>query len=122
MAQKEAEASLLRELGGARQLLINLDTQRARQQELRDEQETLRHKQGQLRSLETAFGKDGVPAMLIEQALPELEAQANEILLKLSDNTMSLSFSTQREYKDKNAMTNAKRWISSSAWRVNARL
>ncbi len=88
-------------MGGARQLLINLDTQRARQQELRDEQETLRHKQGQLRSLETAFGKDGVPAMLIEQALPELEAQANEILLKLSDNTMSLSFSTQREYKDK---------------------
>ncbi len=101
MAQKEAEASLLRELGGARQLLDNLDTQRTRQQELRDEQETLRHKQGQLRSLETAFGKDGVPAMLIEQALPELEAQANEILLKLSDNTMSLSFSTQREYKDK---------------------
>ena len=39
--------------------------------------------------------------MLIEQALPELEAQANEILLKLSDNTMSITFSTQREYKDK---------------------
>ncbi|WP_139657991.1 hypothetical protein, partial [Pseudomonas shirazica] len=39
--------------------------------------------------------------MLIEQALPELEAQANEILLKLSDNTMSITFSTQRKYKDK---------------------
>ena len=101
VAQTEAEARLQRELGGARQLLTNLDTQRMRQSELRDEQETLRLKQGQLRSLETAFGKDGVPAMLIEQALPELEAQANEILLKLSDNTMSITFSTQREYKDK---------------------
>jgi exonuclease SbcC len=101
VAQKESEASLQRSLGAARQLLHNLDAQRARQSELREEQEALRHKQGLLRSLETAFGKDGVPAMLIEQALPELQAQANEILLKLSDNTMSITFSTQRAYKDK---------------------
>lgn len=101
VAQKESEASLQRSLGAARQLLHNLDAQRERQSELREEQEALRHKQGLLRSLETAFGKDGVPAMLIEQALPELQAQANEILLKLSDNTMSITFSTQRAYKDK---------------------
>lgn len=100
-SQKEAENKLQREVGAARQLLDNLDTQRLRQAELREELDALKHKQGHLRSLEIAFGKDGVPAMLIEQALPELEAQANEILLKLSDNTMSITFSTQREYKDK---------------------
>lgn len=99
--QKENEASLLRELGGARQLVFNLDTQRMRQLKFREEQEALMQNLAQLRSLETAFGKDGVPAMLIEQALPELEEQANEILNKLSDHTMSVTFSTQREYKDK---------------------
>ena len=101
MVQKEEEARLLRELGGARQLVDNLDTQRIRQLKLREDQEALMQTLGQLRSLETAFGKDGVPAMLIEQALPELEDQANEILHKLSDHTMSVTFSTQREYKDK---------------------
>ncbi len=99
--QKEAEAALQRELGGAVQLLRDLDKQRMYQLKYREDQEALKLRLGQLRSLETAFGKDGVPAMLIEQALPELEEQANEILYKLSDHTMSVTFSTQREYKDK---------------------
>ncbi len=101
MLQKEKEAALLREHGGASQLVKNLDTQRMRQLSLREDQEALMQNLGQLRSLETAFGKDGVPAMLIEQALPELQEQANEVLHKLSDHTMSVTFSTQREYKDK---------------------
>jgi DNA repair protein SbcC/Rad50 len=55
----------------------------------------------QLKSLERAFGKDGIPALLIEQALPEIESNANEILDRLSDGTMSVKFETQREFKDK---------------------
>jgi len=39
--------------------------------------------------------------MLIEQALPEIEAHANEILDRLSNGTMSVRFATQRQYKDK---------------------
>ena len=54
----------------------------------------------QYSKLETAFGKDGVPAMLIEQALPELEDQSNELLARLSDYGMSVRFSSQRAYKD----------------------
>ncbi len=98
-AKKEEEDRLQREFGGAKQLLLNLDTQRIRRQELIENKETFNLKLAQYKSLERAFGKDGVPAMLIEQALPELEAQANDILLKLSDNTMSVSFNTQRELK-----------------------
>jgi exonuclease SbcC len=51
------------------------------------------------KQLEGAFGKDGVPALLIEQALPNIEAKANQILERLSGGTMSLRFLTQREYK-----------------------
>ena len=35
---------------------------------------------GNYRKLERAFGKDGVPALLIEQALPQIEEKANELL------------------------------------------
>ena len=50
---------------------------------------------------ERAFGKDGVPALLIEQALPEIEAHANDLLDRLSNGVMSVRFVTQAEYKDK---------------------
>ncbi len=39
--------------------------------------------------------------MLIEQALPEIESKANELLDRLSDGQMSIRFVTQAEYKDK---------------------
>ena len=50
---------------------------------------------------ERAFGKDGVPALLIEQALPQIEEKANDLLDRLSDGQMSIRFVTQAEYKDK---------------------
>jgi exonuclease SbcC len=56
---------------------------------------------GRHRMLEAAFGKDGVPALLIEQALPELEAHANDILDRLSDGSMSVHFETQAAYRDR---------------------
>jgi exonuclease SbcC len=51
--------------------------------------------------LERSFSKDGVPALLIEQALPQIESKANEILDRLSGSTMSVRFITQSAYKDK---------------------
>ena len=39
---------------------------------------------------------------MIDQALPEIEEHANLILGKLTDERMSVRFSTQKEYKDKN--------------------
>ena len=42
-----------------------------------------------------------MPALLIEQALPQIEAKANDLLERLSDGQMSIRFITQAEYKDK---------------------
>jgi DNA repair protein SbcC/Rad50 len=39
--------------------------------------------------------------LLIEQAMPQIEAKANEILDRLSDGQMSIRFVTQTEYKDR---------------------
>jgi exonuclease SbcC len=38
---------------------------------------------------------------LIEQALPQIEERANELLDRLSDGQMSIRFITQEEYKDR---------------------
>ena len=89
-----------RKLGEIDQTLSTIKTQRERQARLRQDLEAANEMVRQYSKLETAFGKDGVPAMLIEQALPELEDQANELLARLSDYGMSVRFSSQRAYKD----------------------
>lgn len=97
---REGQDSVNRKLGEVDQALATIQTQRERQIRLRAEKETLNEQIRQYAKLETAFGKDGVPAMLIEQALPELETQANLLLARLSDYSMSVSFNPQRAYKD----------------------
>ena len=47
--------------------------------------------------LRVAFGKKGVPAMIIEAAIPEIEAAANNLLARMTDGRMHVSFETQRE-------------------------
>jgi exonuclease SbcC len=49
--------------------------------------------------LAQAFGKKGVQAMLIEMALPEIEAEANKLLGRMTDNRMHVKIETQRETK-----------------------
>ena len=49
--------------------------------------------------LALAYGRNGIQAMIIESAIPEIEAEANELLGRLSDGGLSLSLETQREAK-----------------------
>lgn len=98
----QSEENRLRmEVGMVRQLVAVLDTQRERRDRFISQRATLSQGIARLKTLERAFSKDGVPALLIEQALPEIETQANEILDRLSNGTMSVRFATQRQYKDK---------------------
>ncbi len=99
---KERENRLRMELGGALQKVEIIQVQRQRRQELSGQQEEISNQIARLKTLERALGKDGVPALLIEQALPEIEIQANEILDRLSGGAMSVRFATQKDYKDKN--------------------
>ena len=51
-----------------------------------------------------AFGRDGIPALIIENTVPELERIANEILGQMSGGKHNLRFETQRELKSKAGM------------------
>jgi len=99
---KERENRLNQEVGAARQKVSVLDDLRQRKAGLELEADAQRRQVGAHKQLERAFGRDGVPALLIEQALPEIEAHANELLDRLSDGSMSVRFVTQAAYKDKN--------------------
>lgn len=98
---REEENKRRSELGGAQQRVDILEVQRARRVAFEKDCEQLQKQISRLRTLERAFGKDGVPALLIEQALPQIEDKANELLDRLSDGQMSIRFATQAEYKDK---------------------
>ena len=43
------------------------------------------------------FGKNGIQAIMIENAIPELEEEANRILSRVSDNAMHVTLETQRD-------------------------
>ncbi|TET40676.1 MAG: SMC family ATPase, partial [Dehalococcoidia bacterium] len=51
------------------------------------------------KELTEAFGKKGIQALLIERSLPEIEAEANKLLGKMTDNRLTLRLETQRETK-----------------------
>lgn len=51
--------------------------------------------------LALAFGKKGIQAMLIENALPEIEEEANRLLSRMTDNRMHVKIETQRSRKAK---------------------
>ncbi|MFC1929164.1 SMC family ATPase, partial [Chloroflexota bacterium] len=51
------------------------------------------------RGLVQAFGKKGIQALLIEMVLPEIEAEANKLLGRMTDNRMHVKIETQRETK-----------------------
>ena len=47
-----------------------------------------------------AFGRAGVPAMLIDAAVPRIEAEANHLLGRMTDNRLALKLETQRGRRD----------------------
>ncbi|MBF2026094.1 MAG: SMC family ATPase [Oscillatoriales cyanobacterium C42_A2020_001] len=49
--------------------------------------------------LSQAFGKNGIQALMIENVLPQLEAETNRILARLSANQLHIQFITQRSHR-----------------------
>lgn len=98
---REDENRVRDEAGAARQRVDVLTTLRTRRAEYERQSEEINQNIVRHKSLERAFGKDGVPALLIEQALPQIQQKANDILERLSDGAMTIQFVTQAEYRDK---------------------
>ncbi len=101
-AAQEQANNLFTEVGSARSQVEVLAKQKLHKADCLEEKEFKLGKITNFKILEKAFGKDGIPAMLIEQSLPEIQNHANEILDRLSSGNMSVHFETQRQYRDKN--------------------
>ena len=101
LALRSEENHLRMETGMVRQRVAVLDTMRERKGRLSAQRIDLTRQISRLKVLERAFGKDGVPAVLIEHALPEIQEHANDILDRLSAGSMSVRFETQRNLKSK---------------------
>ena len=99
-------------LGGLEQKLSQLASI---QLQLRSQQEQLENYKQQQKiydELGKAFGKNGIQALVIENILPQLEAESNQILSKLSNNQFHIQFVTQKPTKSsrikKESVKNAK--------------
>ncbi len=100
--QRQRE-SLLAQFGALQQQLTQLDQ---RQTELTQHQQTLQQVQRRLRvhqELATAFGKSGLQTLLIEHLLPQLEAETNHLLGRLSAYQLHVQFVTQRASRSRHS-------------------
>jgi len=98
---REEAVAAMRAEGAARQRVEVLAVRRQDRKTLGAEKTALMHRLSLLRQLEEACGRKGVQVMLIDAALPEIEAYANELLFRLSGGDMNIKFETQRASKSK---------------------
>ncbi|HLI28012.1 MAG TPA: SMC family ATPase [Chloroflexota bacterium] len=94
---EDARRHVQQKLGAVRQQLQYLDFLAIERQRLVQQRDQLQQEQGIYRDLALAFGKRGIQAMIIEAAIPELEAEANALLARMTDNRMHLLLETQRD-------------------------
>ncbi|KYC37906.1 exonuclease SbcC [Scytonema hofmannii PCC 7110] len=86
----------LSHLGRLQQLAHQLE---ALQLQYEQQQQQLQETKQQYRiyqELAQAFGKNGIQALMIENVLPQLEAETNQLLSRLSANQLHVQFVTQR--------------------------
>ncbi len=86
-------------VGGARQKLAALEAYQRQRDERLNERQRLVEEMGLLQDLREAFSKRGVPAMIIETVVPEVEASANDLLGRMTDGRLKVRIETQRETK-----------------------
>jgi exonuclease SbcC len=95
---------LVATLGGVQAKLDALAADEITRQALVDEMAPLSKQLVRYQTLVKAFSRDGIPALIIENAVPELERIANDILGQMSGGKNYLKFETQKELKSRSGM------------------
>ena len=86
-------------LAAARQKLAHCEQLAQRREEWLKQERAVRESQAIYQELRTAFGKQGIQAMIIESAIPEIEDEANALLSRMTNGRMHVRLETQREKK-----------------------
>jgi exonuclease SbcC len=98
-------------LGRLQQQQQQLDRLHQQADEHQKQLQTLRRQGRVYQELAQAFGKNGIQALMIENVLPQLEAEANRILGQLSANQLHVQFVTQRAGRRKGKMRHTDKLI-----------
>ncbi|MHA6484502.1 sbcc family protein [Paenibacillus sp. strain BS8-2] len=94
-------AALAEQIGGIKAVSAALDADQQERDRISDEMEPKALRWTRYQTLVKAFGRDGIPALIIENAVPQLERIANEILDQMSKGKHYVRFETQRELKSR---------------------
>ncbi|MBD2203379.1 SMC family ATPase [Calothrix sp. FACHB-1219] len=96
-------------LGRLEQLAAQLETMQNQYEQQQQQLQATKQQQRVYQELAQAFGKNGIQALMIENVLPQLEAETNQLLSRLSANQLHVQFITQKAGKSsKSTKKNAK--------------
>ena len=119
--KKTAEKSLRQLLVEKQSLKKNLDNLAKKEKQRKELSAELAQKEKEkniFSILQEAFGIKGIQSLLIENAVPQLEEQANNILGKLTQNQMAFEIRTQKQRINKNITETLEIAISDSQGEV----
>lgn len=100
--RKEAEEKVLASQQAIGELNAKMEQVNQAKKKRKDAKDQLKVKRKELniyRKLRTAFGKNGIQSLIIEQSLPEIEERASEILHRLTDGKMQVHLETIKDKK-----------------------
>jgi exonuclease SbcC len=95
----EQEQRAREKLTAARQRLDTCEKQAEERKEKAEAHRRAAEEQALYEELQTAFGKKGLQAMIIETAIPQIEEETNRLLAQMTAGRMNIRLSTQRESK-----------------------
>jgi exonuclease SbcC len=93
------QKSLQESLGAAKARLERLAELSEQYRQKENQRKELAKQMKIYQELSVAFGKNGIQAMLIETAIPEIEAEANKLLSRMTDNRMHVKVELQKPKK-----------------------
>ena len=92
---------LISRSGSLTEAIAQIDNLKIQHQETSQELQAAKRKYTIYQELAKAFGKNGIQALTIENILPQLEAETNQILARLTGNQFHVQFVTQKASKNK---------------------
>ena len=88
--------NLISRSGRLKESLAQIDNLKIQHQQANQELQETKRKNLIYQELAKAFGKNGIQAYTIENILPQLEAETNQILARLTGNQFHVQFVTQK--------------------------
>lgn len=86
----------LSQLGRLQQQFNQLETLQIQYEQQQQQLQEVKRQHRVYQELAQAFGKNGIQALMIENVLPQLEAETNQLLARLSANQLHVQFVTQK--------------------------